>query len=261
MEDFLNLGGRKIKNRLILGSGKFPSDEIFEKIIKECEIEAVTVALRRVDIFSKRRDILDVIPKNVIVMVNTSGAKTAEEAIKIAEISRKSGVSDFIKIEIIPDKKYFLPDPIETYKACDFLVKEGFKVFPYVNADPVLCKKLEMLGVSAVMPLGSPIGSGLGLKNKYNIELIVKECNCPVIVDAGIGKVGDAVECIELGADAVMINTAISSAENPLNMAKAFKKGIESARLSYLSGLINSKNYASPSSPLENLLFEDFLEE
>ncbi len=215
-DDYLTIADRKFSSRLIIGTGKFSSSEELKKSIELSGSEMITVALRRVNIEDPDDNILRVLdPGKYIILPNTSGAQNAEEAVRLARIARATGISDWIKIEVTPDPKYLLPDGEETLKASKILIKEGFKVMPYINADPILAKKLEDAGAVSVMPLGSPIGSNRGLKTIDQIKIIIEQANIPVIVDAGIGKPSDASMAMELGASAVLINTAIASAGNP----------------------------------------------
>lgn len=246
----LIIAGHCFGSRLFLGTGKFSSSESLKDSIEASGTELVTVAMRRVDI--KRQnddDILSAIDRDKVkVMLNTSGARTAEEAVRIAGLGRTAGF-DWIKLEIHPDPVYLLPDPVETLKAAEILVKEGFIVLPYINADPVLAKRLEDIGVHAVMPLGAPIGSAQGIQTRAMLEIIIEQSNLPVVVDAGIGLPSHASEAIEMGADAVLVNTAIAAAECPEKMAKAFAMAVESACLGISAGPITSRSNAAASSP------------
>lgn len=223
----LIIDGKEFKSRLFLGTGKFSSNEEMKKAIIASGTELVTVALRRVSSQADSKDdnILEAVPSNVKVMLNTSGARNAEDAVKIARIAKAAGY-DWIKLEIHPDPNYLLPDPIETYKAAGELVKMGFTVLPYINADPVLAKRLEELGVAAVMPLGSPIGSNQGIKTEAMIRIIIEQANVPVVVDAGLGLPSHAGQAIEMGASAVLVNSAIAAAGNPGAMAEAFAAAV-----------------------------------
>lgn len=245
----LVIGGRHLKSRLFLGTGKFSSSQALKDSIESSGTELVTVAMRRIDIRSQEGDdILSAIDRErVNVMLNTSGARTAEEAVRIARYGRNS--FNWIKLEIHPDPTYLLPDPIETLKAAEELVKEGFIVLPYINADPVLAKRLEDVGVHAVMPLGAPIGSAQGIQTQAMLEIIVEQSNVPVIVDAGLGLPSHAAAAIELGADAVLVNTAIAASANPAQMAKAFARAVESAELAMNAGPAGMRRGASASSP------------
>lgn len=255
MNDIFNIAGKELKSRLLVGTGKFPSFKIMKDVIEATGTEVVTVALRRVNINEITENILDYIDSNkIVIMPNTSGAQSADDAVKLARLAKSTGISDWIKLEITPEPRYLLPDPIETLKAAEILVKEGFKVFPYINADPILAKRLEELGTAAVMPLGAPIGSNQGIITKESIEIIIEQSNIPVIVDAGIGAPSHAVLAMEMGADAVLVNTALATAFNPVMIAEAFKIAVLSGRLGYLSGLPEKKSVASASSPLTGFL-------
>jgi thiazole synthase len=254
MEDFLEIAGIKIKSRLITGSGKYRDESIIADVLKAAECDIVTVALRRVDFDNPQDNILKYIPKEKILLPNTSGARNSEEAIRIARLSREIGCGNWVKIEIIEDQKYLLPDNIETLKATEVLAKEGFIVLPYVYPDVALARKLINSGAAAVMPLGSPIGSNRGLKTLELIEILVEEIDAPVIVDAGIGKPSDAAHAMEIGCSAVLLNTAIASSDDPVKMARAFKLAVEAGRLAYLAGLGPVSKIAKPSSPLTGFL-------
>ena len=251
----LKIKDREFKSRLFIGTGKFASNQIMQKAILESESEMVTVALRRVDFGNAvQENIVDFVSKNIQLLPNTSGARTADEAVRIARICRESLGTNWIKLEVISDSVYLLPDPIETLKASEILVKDGFVVLPYMNADPVLAKKLEEVGTAAVMPLASPIGSNRGLKNIEMIKIIIEMSNIPVVVDAGIGAPSEAALSMELGADAVLVNTAIAVAHSPVDMAIAFKKAVEAGRIAFESGLAAKLEKASASSPLTGFL-------
>ncbi len=250
-----NIAGKEFKSRLIVGSGKFPSNKILKKALEASETEIVTVSLRRVDFESKIENILDAIDvKNYKLLPNTSGARNAEEAVRLARLARSAGKENWIKLEVTPDPNYLLPDSVETLKATELLVKEGFVVLPYINADPVLAKKLAEAGAATVMPLGSPIGSHRGLDTRESIGLIIEQSDIPVIVDAGIGAPSHAAEAMELGADGVMINTAIAISDDPVKMAEAFKLAVISGRKAYEVGIKPPKKLASASSPLTGFL-------
>lgn len=251
IKDPLKIGRRRFSSRLLLGTGKFSSPRIMQKAIAASGAEIVTVALRRVDLKNPRDHILSFIdPKKYLVLPNTSGARDAAEAVRLAHIARAFGLPGWIKLEVTPDPRYLLPDPVETLRAAEILVKEGFTVLPYINADPVLAKRLEDLGCATVMPLGSPIGSAQGIKTRASIEIIIEQARVPVIVDAGLGSPAQAAEALEMGADAVLINTAIAAADNPVEMAAAFKLAVEAGRKAYLAGLVTSSKRAKASSPL-----------
>jgi thiazole synthase len=252
-DDPLIIAGREFHSRLFLGTGKFPSNAALASAIEASGTEMVTVALRRVDL-SAEDDILDALPESVLLLTNTSGAIDAEEAIRLARLARAAGLPDWIKLEVTPDPRYLLPDPIETLKAAEVLCAEGFTVLPYVNADPVLCKRLEEAGCATVMPLGSWIGSNQGLRTKAALEIIVEQATVPVVVDAGIGAPSQAAEAMELGADAVLVNTAIGTAGDPVVMGHAFRMAVEAGRLARVSGLAAVQATAAASSPLTGFL-------
>lgn len=256
MKDTLLIGGKEITNRLFVGTGKFSSYSAMKSALEAAEAEVMTVALRRVDTSSATDNILDYIPKNCIIMPNTSGARTADEAVRIARLARAGGAIDWVKIEVIQDNKYLLPDNMETLKATEALVKEGFKAFPYMSPDLSMARRFVDAGASAVMPLGSPIGSNRGVKTKELVEIMAREIKIPVIVDAGLGSPSDACECMEMGCAAVLVNTAIAIAEDPAGMAKAFSMAVKAGRLAYLSGIPSESIHASASSPLTGFLRE-----
>lgn len=260
--DDLELGGRKFKSRLLVGTGKFSSPLIMKEALEESETEIVTVALRRVNLENPKDDMLTYIDLDkYLLLPNTSGARDATEAIRLARLARNLSGIEWVKLEVTPDPVYLLPDPIETLKAAEVLVKEGFKVMPYINADPILCKHLEEIGCICVMPLGSPIGSNQGIKTRSNIEIIIEKSNVPVIIDAGLGEPSHASEAMEMGASAVLVNTAIAIAKDPPQMARAFKLATIAGRLSFLSRGHQASNLhllrASASSPLAGLLHEE----
>jgi len=251
----LIIGNKNFKSRLFLGTGKFQSNEIMKETIIASGTEMVTFAMKRVELNNKQDDFLAHININKIqILPNTSGVRKAKEAVFAAQLSREAFQTDFIKLEIHPDQKYLLPDPIETVKATEELAKQGFIVFPYIQADPVLCKLLEEAGASTVMPLGSPIGSNKGIKNKEMLEIIIAQSNIPVIVDAGLGRPSDACIAMEMGADAVLVNTAIAIADDPLSMAIAFSMAVKAGRLGFLSKLGKISNIAKRTSPLTSFL-------
>ncbi len=255
MHDPLIIGGHKFKSRFILGSGKF-SLELISAAIEHAEAEMITVALRRANPGGKE-NILDYIPKHVTLLPNTSGARTAEEAVRIARLSRELGCGDFIKLEVIRDSKYLLPDNYETAKATEILAKEGFIVMPYMYPDLYAARDMVNAGAAAVMPLGAPIGSNRGLLTKEFIQILVDEIDLPIIVDAGIGRPSQACEAMELGVDAIMANTAIATSGDVALMAKAFKHAIEAGRAAYLAGLGRVlESGAEASSPLTGFLEE-----
>ncbi|MCK5133498.1 MAG: thiazole synthase [Candidatus Sabulitectum sp.] len=254
MKDIFNAGGKELTSRFFLGTGKFSEKSLVGDVIRASGAEVVTVALRRIDSGSKEENILNYIPEECTLMANTSGARNAEEAVRIARLARAAGCGDWIKIEVIPDNKYLLPDNAETLKATEILSAEGFKVFPYMNPDLVAARKLEDAGAAAVMPLGAPIGSNRGFRTKEIVRIIVQEIKIPVIVDAGIGRPSEAAECMEMGCSAVLANTAISTAGDPVGMARAFAQAIEAGRLAYLSGKPAREFTARASSPLTGFL-------
>ncbi|MGC8738238.1 MAG: thiazole synthase [Candidatus Hydrogenedens sp.] len=256
-DDPLIIAGRKFKSRLLIGTGKFPSAEALRRTIKASGTEIVTVALRRVDLKKPENDsILSVLnPKEILILPNTSGARTAEEALKLARIARSAGLEPWVKLELTPEPKYLLPDPIETLKSAELLIKDGFTVLPYIQADPILAKKLEELGTATVMPLGSPIGSNKGLKTKELIKIIIEQSNIPVIVDAGLGAPSHSAEAMEMGADAVLVNTALADAQEHEKMALAFRLSTEAGRLAFRAGLGPQRDIAEASSPLTGFLF------
>lgn len=251
----LKIGDKEFKSRLFTGTGKFSSSQLMEDALVASGSELVTVALRRVDIENNGDDILTHLQHPQFnLLPNTSGVRTAKEAIFAAELAREALETNWLKLEIHPDPKYLLPDPIETLKAAEELVKKGFVVLPYIHADPVLCKRLEEVGVAAVMPLGSTIGSNKGLRTIDFLEIIIEQSNVPVVVDAGIGAPSDAAKAMELGADAVLVNTAIAVSDNPIAMARAFKLGVEAGRMAFEARLGAQTNYAMASSPLTSFL-------
>lgn len=254
MEDLLKIGGKSINNRLFIGTGKFSSYDVMKRALEEAGADVVTVALRRVDSSSKTDNILDYIPKECILVPNTSGARNADEAVRIARLSRAAGCGNWVKIEVIQDNKYLLPDNLETVKATEILSKENFVVLPYMSPDLSMAKRLVDAGASAVMPLGSPIGSNRGIKTKELVEILISEIKIPVIVDAGLGSPSSACECMEMGCSGVLVNTAIAIAENPVGMAKAFSDAVKAGRLAYIAGIPQGTRHANPSSPLTGFL-------
>jgi len=253
--DVLVIAGQELRSRLFLGTGKYRSDEEMLASLEASGCELVTVALRRLDLDDPtRKTILDVIDwKRYRILPNTAGCQTADEAVRIARLARSMGLSDWVKLEVIPDPRYLLPDPEETLKAARILVKENFAVLPYINADPILARKLEEIGTVTVMPLGSPIGSARGLQTLEQIRIIIEQAKVPVVVDAGIGSPSDAALAMEIGADAVLVNTAIALAQDPQLMAEAISGGVEAGHKAYLAGLIPKREHASPSSPTEGI--------
>ncbi len=256
MDDALVIAGKTFRSRLMVGTGKYPDTETMLRAIEASGAEIITVALRRIDLDAPKRSILDDIDwSRYQILPNTAGCRTAEEAIRVARLARAMGLSDWIKVEVVPDPKYLLPDPIGTFEACKVLVKEGFIVLPYINDDPVLAKQLEEIGCATVMPLAAPIGTGQGFEvNFEQIRIIVEQAKVPVVVDAGLGAPSDAALAMEIGCDAVLVNTAIAKAKDPVLMAEAFKLGVEAGRKAFLAGRIPKLPYASASSPLEGVV-------
>ncbi|GGA88303.1 thiazole synthase [Neiella marina] len=253
----LKIADKTFHSRLFSGTGKFANPSLMTDAILASGTELVTMAMKRVDLNRADDDILrPLIDAGVNLLPNTSGAGTAEEAVFAAKLAREALGTHWIKLEIHPDPKYLLPDPIETLKAAEELVKDGFVVLPYIHADPVLCKRLEQVGCQAVMPLGAPIGSNKGLKTRDFLEIIIEQANVPVIVDAGIGAPSHAAEAMELGADAVLVNTAIAVSPNPVAMAEAFKQAVRAGRMAYEAGLGGVSHAAVASSPLTAFLDE-----
>lgn len=246
----LKIGEKVFSNRLFTGTGKFASKALIAPMLEACGSQMITMAMRRVDIHSREDNILDYIPKGVTLLPNTSGARTAEEAVRIARIARAAGSGDFIKIEVIQDMKYLLPDNEATLRATEILAKEGFTVLPYIMPDLVIAKRLEAAGAAAVMPLAAPIGSARGLETKGMLRILFENCHIPVVVDAGIGRPSHAAEAMEMGADACLVNTAISTSENPPRMARAFFMAVEAGREAFLAKMAQEKRFASASSPL-----------
>ncbi len=256
MGDTLTIGNRTFKSRLILGTGKYRSYEEMNASFEASGAEMITVALRRLDLDDpSKRTLLDYIDWNkYVILPNTAGARTAEEAIRTARLARAMGLSDLVKLEVIPDSKYLLPDPIGTLEAARTLVDEGFVVLPYINADPALAMRLQEIGTATVMPLASPIGSGQGMVSFEQIKIIIEQATVPVVVDAGIGAPSDAALAMEIGADACLINTAVAQAGNPAMMADAMAQAVRAGRSAFLAGRIPRKSYASASSPLEGVV-------
>ncbi len=255
-EDTLNLGGVKFTSRLLTGTGKFASKKLIAPMLKASGSEMITVALRRVDPTADEGNILNYIPKSVTLLPNTSGARTAEEAVRIAMIAREAGCGKFIKIEVITDMQYLLPDNHETLKATTILAKEGFIILPYMMPDITVTKQLYDAGAAAVMPLGSPIGTNRGLEMKPMIKMIIETSNLPVIVDAGIGRPSQAAEAMEMGADAVLVNTAIATSGDPSMAGRAFAMAVKAGRLACLADMADEKQKAQASSPLTGFLRE-----
>jgi len=252
--DTLTIGGHEFTSRLFTGTGKFADDRRIADMLAASGSQMITVALRRIDLGGKSHNILDFIPKAVTLLPNTSGARTAAEAVRIARIAREAGCGPFIKIEVITDTKYLMPDNYETLAATETLAREGFVVLPYVLPDLPLAKRLEDAGAAAVMPLGAPIGSNRGLETAPLIALLIENCRVPVVVDAGIGRPSHAAAAMEMGADAVLVNTAIATAEDPVAMGRAFSLAVKAGRMAYLAKMAEESPTARASSPLTGFL-------
>lgn len=254
--DNLVIAGRTFRSRLMVGTGKFPSAETLGSVLDASDAEIVTVAVRRVDTSRPSEgSIMSVIDASRhLILPNTSGARNADEAVAVAKLARAAGLEPWVKLELTPEPRYLLPDPIETLKAAEILVGEGFVVLPYIQADPILAKRLEEVGTAAVMPLGAPIGTNAGLKTRDMIRIIIEQSNVPVIVDAGIGAPSHAAEAMEMGADAVLVNTALADAEDHAEMARAFSLAVEAGRRAFIAGLGPVRDTAEASSPLTGFL-------
>lgn len=252
----LRIGNREFGSRLFVGTGKFPSNTLMEAAIKASGTEMVTLAMKRIDMDAPDADdmLSHIAHEGIQLLPNTSGVRNAEEAVLAAQLAREAFDTDFIKLEIHPDPKYLFPDPIETLRATEELAAMGFTVLPYIQADPVLCKRLEEVGAAAVMPLGAPIGTNKGLVTRELLRIIIDESRVPVVVDAGLGAPSHAAEAMEMGADAVLVNTAIAVAANPVEMARAFRLGVEAGRMAYEAGLGAVSHCAQASSPLTSFL-------
>ena len=251
----LTIAGREFTSRLFLGTGKFSSNELMEEAILASDTQLVTVAMKRIDMDNQEDDMLKhIVHPGIGLLPNTSGARNAEEAVFAAQMAREAFGTNWLKLEIHPDARYLMPDPIETLKAAEVLVREGFIVLPYCGADPMLCKRLEEAGCAAVMPLGAAIGSNQGLSTREMLKIIIAQASVPVVVDAGIGAPSHAAEAMELGADAVLVNTAIAVASQPQQMAQAFRLAVEAGRLAYEAGLASRRVVAEASSPLSSFL-------
>ncbi|MCP3925357.1 MAG: thiazole synthase [Desulfobacterales bacterium] len=255
MNDFLEIGNIKLKSRLFTGSGKYSDDSIIPDVLESSGSQVITVALRRVD-FNANENVMTHIPKDTVLLPNTSGARNSEEAIRIARLARSAGCGDWIKIEVIPDNRYLMPDGYETVKATEVLANEGFIVLPYINPDLIIGKQLHSAGAAAVMPLGSPIGSNRGFRTEEIVRIMIEEIDLPIIVDAGIGKPSDATKAMEMGAAACLVNTAIAVADNPVLMGRAFGNAVKSGRDGFLAGIGAQNTNASASSPLTGFLDE-----
>ncbi len=253
----LKIADKQFESRLFTGTGKFSNSALMAQAIEESSSQLATMALKRVDVNDQQDDILQpLIAAGVNLLPNTSGAKTAKDAIFAAHLAREALGTNWLKLEIHPDPKYLMPDPIETLAAAEQLVKDGFVVLPYCHADPVLCKRLEEVGCAAVMPLGAPIGTNKGVVSQDFLEIIIDQANVPVVVDAGIGAPSHTARAMEMGADAVLVNTAIASSRDPVVMARAFKMAVEAGRMAYEAGLAGKVNHAVASSPLTAFLDE-----
>jgi thiazole synthase len=253
----LTIADKTFRSRLFTGTGKFSSAKLMREALLASESELATVALKRIDLKDKEDDLLQHLSQ-INLLPNTSGVRNAREAVFAAQLAAEALETNWVKLEIHPDPKYLMPDPIETLKATEQLAKLGFVILPYIHADPVLCKRLEDAGTAAVMPLGSPIGSNAGLQTIDFLKIIIDQSNVPVIVDAGIGAPSDAAKAMEIGADAVLVNTAIATATNPVQMAIAFKMAVEAGRMAYESQLAKKFSFAKASSPLTSFLDEQF---
>lgn len=256
MTDMLKIGGREFGSRLFVGTGKFASPDLMLEAIKASESEMITVALKRVNMMNEATDemLTHINREHVQFLPNTSGVRDAKEAVMAAQMSREVFGTNFIKLEIHPDPKYLMPDPIETLMATEQLAKDGFVVLPYIQADPVLCKRLEEVGAAAVMPLAAPIGTNKGMRTRDFIEIIIEQSQVPVVVDAGLGAPSHAAEAMEMGADAVLVNTAIAVADDPVEMADAFRMAVIAGRKAFLAGLGATSNHAVATSPLTSFL-------
>ena len=255
-QDAFVIAGREFRSRLFTGTGKYDTFETMRAALAASGSEIVTVAVRRIDLDAPEGDITDFLPENVLLLPNTSGCETAEEAVRTARLARAGGLPDWIKLEVIPDERYLLPDPVETLHAAAELVEDGFTVLPYVLPDPVLQKKLEEVGCATVMPLAAPIGSGRGLKLRDAIRIMVEQAEVPLVVDAGLGAPSHAADAMELGADAVLVNTAIARAGDPIAMARAFRLAVEAGREAFHAGLMDEQAAAVASSPLTGAIHE-----
>jgi thiazole synthase len=250
MDDTLTIAGRSFGSRLILGTGKYETFELMRTAVGASGAEMVTVAVRRIEFDEPGEDITSFLPEDILLLPNTSGCETAEEAVRMAKLARAGGLPDWIKLEVIPDPRYLLPDPVETLKAAEALVADGFTVLPYMLPDPVLAKRLEEAGCATVMPLAAPIGTGRGLKLRDSIRIMIEQAEVPVVVDAGLGAPSHAAEAMELGADAVLVYTAIARADDPVALARAVRLAVEAGRTARLAGIMDEQVTAVPSSPV-----------
>jgi thiazole synthase len=253
-DDVLTIAGRDFRSRLFTGTGKYPSPEVMRDAVLASGCELVTVAVRRLDLDAAGDDITRYLPEGVGLLPNTAGCETADEAVRVARLARAGGLPDWVKLEVIPDARNLLPDPVGTLEAAERLVADGFTVLPYMLPDPVLARRLEEVGCATVMPLASPIGTGRGLRLRDAIGIMVEEAGVPVVVDAGLGAPSHAAEAMELGADAVLVNTAIARAGDPPAMARAFRLAVEAGRQAYLAGVMDERPLAEPSSPVGGLV-------
>jgi thiazole synthase len=253
--DLLSLGGKSFRSRLIVGTGKYATFPLMKEALEASGSEIVTVAVRRVNLTDRTKEsLLDFLPPSMTILPNTAGCYTADDAVRAARLGREVGLSDWIKLEVLGDEQTLYPDNEELLKATRILVKEGFTVFPYTSDDPIVCRKLEDAGAAAVMPLGAPIGSGLGIQNRNNLAIILERAKVPVVVDAGVGTASDACVAMELGVAAVLMNTGIAGARDPVAMARAMKEGVSAGRAAFRAGRISRRRYATASSPAEGLL-------
>jgi thiazole synthase len=254
--DFLKIADQKLSSRIFLGTGRYPNPFIQNESIKASGAEVLTFAIRRVNLDAPGEDAIlqHLEGQTFTYLPNTSGAKTADEAVRIARLAKTSGLSNWIKVEVSVNERTLLPDPLETLKATEILANEGFVVLPYTSDDPILCKRLEEAGAAAVMPGAAPIGTGLGILNPFNLSLIIEEAKVPIIVDAGIGSASDAAKAMELGADGILLNTAVAKAKDPVKMAAAMRQAVEAGRLAYLAGRIPKKRYATASSAFDEFM-------
>jgi thiazole synthase len=250
----LTIAGRSFGSRLILGTGKYDTFETMREAVRASGAEMVTVAVRRVDFDDPGEDITSFLPQEVLLLPNTSGCETADDAVRMARLARAGGLPDWIKLEVIPDQRYLLPDPVETLKAAEALVADGFTVLPYMLPDPVLARRLEEAGCATVMPLAAPIGTGRGLKLRDAIGIMIEQAGIPVVVDAGLGSPSHAADALEMGADAVLVNTAIAHADDPVSMARAFRLAVEAGRTAFRAGVMAEGETARPSSPSVGLV-------
>ena len=255
-DDKFELAGRVFKSRLIVGTGKYRDFEETRRAVQASGAEIVTVAVRRVNVTDPTQEnLLDYLdPKEYTILPNTAGCYTAEEAVRTARLAREAGIGSLVKLEVIGDPKTLFPDVPATIEAAKILTKDGFAVLPYITDDPIACKRLEEVGCPAVMPLAAPIGSGLGIRNPYNLQIILEQSQVPVIVDAGVGTASDAAVALELGCDAVLMNTAIAGAKDPILMAEAMRQGVEAGRKAFLAGRIGKRLYATASSPMDQMI-------